>query len=247
MNEIQQWFASGCNYASGVLIYSQHPRSNKNIARLLSKRESALNYEKLKYELQKLSKVAVVPKQIKVSVLKTNNTVSNQKIIGPSIAISKQKQALFFHQLPAELQPTLLDANVLFKECCLLKVQLNALKTKEEHEALDIQLKISDKRKKNELCWQKIDYWLDHKKLPKEPDCEFENMTPAQLLRRDQYLYQSKGKLEKRIIINKDKIEKTSSVDEKNRIKRAIAKQEANLIKQETQHLKIKDIINGRK
>lgn len=247
MNEIQQWFTNGCDYASGVLIYNQHPRSNKNIARLLSKRENALNQEKLKYELQKLSKVSVVNKAIKVSKVKTVNTVAVEKLIKSSVDIAKKKASIFFHQLPPELQPVLLKANVLFKECCLLKVQLNALKPKEESKSLSIQLEISDKRKKNELCWSKIDYWLEHKKIAPEPECEFENMTPAQLLRRDQYLFQSKGKLQKRIDLNKAKLETAVSLDEKNRIIRAIEKQEANLLKQETQQLKIKDIINGRK
>jgi hypothetical protein len=257
MNAIEQWKANGTPYNEGVLLYASLPAHNKMLLKNFQKKQSPQLLEKLKYELSKIDN-SEKTEQNGTFVQKRTKTEQNGTI-GQNVSktelvqyIEQQeiqyttKQALYFHELPAELRPILLEANTLFKEMCLLKVQLNELPAEAETKALQIQTEIAQKQKQNALCWEKLDYWKTHKVAPKEAKGKFETLSPANLVKQEQYLFASISKMKKRLELNRELLKTASGVIEVNKIQRTIAKQESTLIAKNEELLNLKNIINGK-
>ena len=251
MNAIEQWKAKGTPYQEGVLLYASFQSHNKTLLKNFQRKENAQLLEKLKYELSKIEKSAKAT-PIKKEVIQ--KPIVAQKVSTPNVVqyIEQQqtqyttKQALYFHELPAELRPILLEANTLFKEMCLLKVQLNELPAEAETKALQLQTEISQKQKKNALCWEKLDYWKTHKVAPKEAKSKFETLSPANLVKQEQYLFASISKMKKRLELNRELLKTTVGVKELNKLQRTILKQESTLIAKNEELLKIKQLIDGK-
>lgn len=250
MNAIEQWKANGTPYQEGVLLYASFPTHNKTLLKNFQRKENAQLLEKLKYELSKIDK-SVKATLIKKEVVE--KPIIGQKVSTPNVVqyIEQQqtnyvtKQALYFHELPAALRPILLEANTLFKEMCFLKVQLNELPPEAESKALSIQIDIAKKQKQNALCWEKLDYWKTHKVAPKEAKSKFETLTPANLVKQEQYLFASISKMKKRLAENKELLKTANGVSEVNKLQRAISKQESTLIAKNEELLTIKRLIDG--
>ena len=214
------------------------------------KKQSPQLLEKLKYELSKIDNSEKKPSLKKETRLSPGVVQNGSKIEVVQYIEHQQtqyttKQALYFHELPAELRPVLLEANTLFKEMCLLKVQLNELPAEAESKALSIQIEIAKKQKQNALCWEKLDYWKTHKVAPKEAKSKFETLTPANLVKQEQYLFASISKMKKRLAENKELLKTANGVSEVNKLQRAISKQESTLIAKNEELLTIKRLING--
>ena len=255
MNAIEQWKANGTPYNEGVLLYASFPAHNKMLLKNFQKKQSPQLLEKLKYELSKIDKsVQNQSKAVKTSqnqskpvksIQKQSNNVSVVQYIEQQQTNYTTKQALYFHELPAELRPILLEANTLFKEMCFLKVQLNELPAEAETNALSLQLDIAKKQKQNALCWEKLDYWKTHKVAPKEAKTEFESLSPANMLKKEQHLFASISKMKKRLLQNKEILKTANGVSEVNKLQRTIAKQESTLIAKNEELLTIKRLIHG--
>lgn len=241
MESIEKWFANNCPYAQGVELYGALKTRNVNLLRLFKLKESGANLEKLKYELGKFrtEKPIIKPKQL------NDIEVVQLKVEATAVATEK-KQQLLFHNLPAELRPELFRANELFRKNCYLKVTLNELPDDAEIEALRIQTEISENFQANELCWKKIDYWLEHRQLPKEITHGFEKLTAAQLVKKQQYLFQNISKMTKRFEDNSKLLSITDDTVVKYRLQRLVAKQDADLIKKNEELQIITRLINGK-
>ena len=242
MNAVQQWLNNPDSYTEGLKLYALQPAHNKNLHRSLSRKESAVNFQKLKYELSKQSKAKVKPVKIRTKIVQKEPTVA--EVVTANLLVKEKKQAIYFHNLPEALQPTLLEANILFKKLCLLKVQLNNMPENAIEECNAIEME--EHRIKNQQCWDKIDYWQKHKLLPPTPKNEYEDFTPAQLLRKEQNMFSAISRLNSRIKTNKTKLAKEDSIPEITKLKRAIAKAEANVLSKQDDLIKIKDLINGK-
>lgn len=257
MDAITQWLNNGAVYDAGVSLYETLPSHNKVLLKNFKRKQSLQLHEKLKYELKKFQKT-VQTEQNDSFVLKRSKTEQNGTIgqnlsktsivqhIAQNTASEEKKHALYFHELPPELRPTLLQANTLFKEMCLLKVELNDLPAEAETQANEIQISISEKQKENKNCWSKIDFWQEHKVAPKEVTSVFEELSPAKLLRKEQYHFAAISKLEKRLNQNKLNLKNTNSIPKQNKLMRAIAKQESNLIVKREELIIIKNLINAK-
>ena len=248
MNAIEQWKSKGAPYNEGVLLYGTLPNNNKTLLKNFQKKHSPQLYEKLKYELSKIDNYNQPSLSAHLPQKPSQQSTSKTDVVHYIEAQQTQfvtKQALYFHELPAALRPILLEANALFKEMCLLKVQLNELPVEAEIKALAIQLKISEKQKHNALCWEKLDYWKIHKVAPKEAKGKFETLTPANLVKKEQYLFASISKMKKRLLENKDLLNVANGVNEVNKVQRIIAKQQSALIAKNEELINIKRIING--
>ena len=256
MNAIEQWKANGTPYNEGVLLYASLPAHNKVLLKNFQKKQSPQLLEKLKYELSKIDNSAKTEQNgtfvLKRTKTEQNGTIEPKRNKTELVQYIEQqeiqyttKQALYFHELPTELRPILLEANTLFKEMCLLKVQLNELPAEAETKALQIQTEIAQKQKKNALCWEKLDYWKTHKVAPKEAKGKFETLSPANLVKQEQYLFASISKMKKRLELNRELLKNASGVIEVNKIQRTIAKQESTLIAKNEELLKIKALINS--
>lgn len=241
MEIIQDWMDGGCDYTFGVAIYGDLPKYNRNLLLMFNKKENNINKAKLLHELTKVLAAPVVIASAKVDQI-TPRTSPVEK----SILVAENKQALFFHQLPSELRPVLLEANQLFKENCYLKVELNELPQHAEKAAIVLQMQIHRNFERNELCWQKIDYYLEHRVIPTAAKSKFEGHSPAGLLRTQQLLYASISKLNSRLKSNNEKLGFAVYVADKSKIERMIMKQEQNLLKQNEKLIEITQIIDGR-
>jgi hypothetical protein len=255
MNVIEQWKANGTPYDEGVLLYASLPTHNKTLLKNFQKKQTTQLLDKLKYELSKIDnsiqnqskavKTIQNPSKPFKSSQNQSNDVSVVQYIEQQQTNYTQNQALYLHELPAELRPILLEANTLFKEMCFLKVQLNELPAEVETKALELQTEIAQKQKKNALCWEKLDYWKTHKVAPKEATGKFETLSPANLVKQEQYLFASISKMKKRLIENKELLKTANGVSEVNKLQRTIAKQESTLIAKNEELLTIKRLING--
>lgn len=244
MKEIESWLADPQRkYSIGLELYAS-TSCNKNILNLLRRKESAVNMQKLIYELGKSQKVTITQKTI--IHLPKPETITPGEVIEQNFEKQTKKQSIFLHELPPEIRPELLRANALFRENCYLKVTLNELPTNAEAEAMKLQIQIADNFKENALCWSKIDHWTKHRQLPKIALSEFDNFTPAQLLRKQQYLYQNISKMKSRLEENEVVRAKTDSVTQKNRLDKLVAKQERELLKKNDELLMINKLIDGK-
>lgn len=241
MKEIDSWLADPHRkYSIGLELYAL-AQCNKNILNLLRRKESGINMQKLVYELGKSQKVTITQKTI-IS-LPELETITPGEVIEETFATQTKKQSLFFHELPPEIRPELLRANALFRENCYLKVSLNELPKEAETEAMTLQLQISDNFKENALCWSKIDFWTKYRQLPKNDLSQFDNFSPAQLLRKQQYLYQNISKMNSRLADNEVLRTKTDSVTQKNRLDKLVTKQGRELLKKNDELLMVTKLI----
>jgi hypothetical protein len=247
MKTVQAWFDNGCNYQDGVQLYAGTKHCKPVLLRNFQGKENAQLLEKLKYELRK--ELPAVPGPVPP---KKTTAATAKKIVPAQTGAAQKtpeepdpKKILLFHQLPTELRPVLLLANTLFKENCMLKTQLNDLPAKAESEALDLQLKIYANFKKNALCWQKIDYWRAHGSVLQVADSEFVKMTPDQRVKRQALLWSSSSRLKDRIDKTELELAAATSIKDKTRLAKKMAKQKSNLLRQETQLQELTRIIDG--
>lgn len=133
----------------------------------------------------------------------------------------------------------------MFRKNCYLKVTLNDLPAEAEDEALELQMQISDNLKKIASCW-KIDFWQEYRQLPKEVTSGFEKLTGAQLVKKQQYLFQNISKMKRRFDENLKQLSATENITKKARLKRLITKQDADLIQKNEELQIITNLIDGR-
>lgn len=245
-NLVQEWIDTGCDYASGVKLFEQIGK-NRLLMRQFSRNSGVANQKKLDYELRKFLKVEEKPKSAKNNPIVdiALKTIEVEAIVEHQVKEYESKQTELIKQLPAELLPVLFRANLLFRESCILKLELNNMPDEAEAECLKIQLQIDDKLKENRLCWKQIDHYLEHKQLPKIAKSQFDNLTPAELVKRQQYHFQNISKLKKRITENRKVLSTTDSVSVKARLERTLAKQESDLLAKENELQTLTNLVNG--
>jgi hypothetical protein len=242
-NLVEEWIAAGCDYASGVALYNQIGK-NKLLKNNFARNKSIANQKKLDYELRKF--LSVKAKPIVEKVANIAQSINVEAIVEHQVQQYESKQTELIKQLPEELLPVLFRANLLFRESCILKLQLNNMPDEAESESLKIQLQIDDKLKENRLCWKQIDHYLEHKQLPKIAKSQFDNLTPAELVKRQQYHFQNISKLKKRITENRNLLSTTDSVSVKARLERTLAKQESDLLAKENELQTLTNLVNGK-
>lgn len=240
---VKQWIEGGMDYSSGVALYEQIGK-NKLLKQNFSRSNTISNHKKLEYELRKF-----LPAEVTIPKINLENipeTINVESIVEALVQQQESKQMDLIKKLPPEMLPTLLTANLKWKEACLLKLQLNNFPDEAESESLKIQLEIDAKIKENALYWKQIDYYLEHKILPKEPKSGFEELSPAKLVKRQQYHFQNISKLKGRIKENRKFLSTTDSVKLKSKLERTVAKQESELLKKESELQILNTLVNGK-
>jgi len=247
MESIQKWLDTGCKYPEGVELYAAMPGCMPLLLRRLQEGHDPVKHEKLKYELRKILKQNIVPAQpqpVAIPAAVTPVVVVAHAPAEPPAPDAKQK--LLFHHLPPELRPVLQEANALFAEKCLLKTTLNDLAPEMESEALELCTRIYALTQKNARCWQKIDYWQEHRKVPPLEVPKHSALGGAQLAKKQQNLFSSISRLKKRLEQNRLQYEAAEHVAARARLLAAIAKKAGNLIKQEDELLHITQLIEAK-
>lgn len=244
MDIIKEWIDSGMDYNDGVAIYETHCK-NRILLKLFKRNLSIANHKKLQYELSKLLPHQIIEKPIK-SVQNPSSSENVDEIIEFQLQQYESKQMELIKQLPPEMLEVLFTANLKWKENCRLKVQLNMCPAELEDIALQIQLKIDANWKENKLCWKQIDYYLEHKILPKVPESDYSNLTAPELVKRQQYHFSTISRLKKRITENRKKLSENIDTRKKSKIERSLAKQESDLLKKEAELQTLTNLVNGK-
>lgn len=242
MERIKNWLNNPTDYQEGITIYKSLKTCNKMLLRNFERTETALNKQKLIYELRKVAQIPMpnIPSSTTFIISKTT-TESNKP--EQTIESEDKRIAPLFHELPAELRPILLEANNMFKENCLLKTELNELKADQEKEALEIILTIDRNWKANQICWDKIEYFQKHRELPKSLDVPISSYSMDKLLKEQALLQSSVCRQEQRFAENKEKI-RTAEGKEINRLQRLLLKQEKDILEKREKLFKIKNEID---
>lgn len=244
--DVVSWFENGKDYQTGVSIYEKIGK-NKLLLRNFKRADTNQNRNKLAYELGKFLPVVVIPKKnIVVDLTVDEPKINYEAVIDNQAKLIENKQLYLIKSLPEEMLQILFKANLKWRENCILKVKLNSLPDDAESEALAIQMQISENWKENALCWKQIDYYLEHKQLPKEPKSGFESLTPAELVKRQQYHFQNISKLKKRIEANRTELIDVTDVGKKAKLSRKLASQESDLLAKEKELEIITNLVNGK-
>lgn len=238
---IQDWFSSGCDYASGVALYSKLKHSNALTLRRLMKKESATNLMTLKYELKKAQ---TLNSKTKTTTKKPQPKKKPQPLkVVPAAYKEPARQPMYMHNTPKELRPLLSEAHTLFIKCCELKSILN--ETPGSVNTYDLQLEIDEKLKRNQWCWQQITFFKEHGTLPKSTPSEFETLTSAQLIKRQQYKWQAKCKAEKLIEKYEAELASPEPINKRVLIENKLRLKKEKLIGIEKDLLTLSELING--
>ena len=242
--EIQEWLKNPV-YATGVELYKNTKGHNKLLLRQFAMRENAQRKEKLIYELKKLLPTKHTPLPTLPTAPATKIPTTEPERVLVTAEKESKRVAPLFHELPAELRPVLLEATNLFKENCLLKVELNETHQDNEEQALQLQIKIDRNFKANAMCWDKIEYWRTHKVLPKITTVQsISNYSMDKLIKQQQLLNSSVSRMEKRLAENKALLVTEEDPAKRNKLLRKITKQEAEVIKKREELLTIKTTID---
>lgn len=245
METIQKWLQDPKDYFAGIALYATIPGCKPVLLANMKKRETAAMREKLKHELkQYVLQNSKTESKAAAPLKKTPAVAKLVPAVKPVPTKKNPKESVLYHQLPAELRPALLEAHNLFNEMCLLKAALNDLLPEQESEALELQLQIHALRKKNELRWRKIDYWKEHKKIPAAPPTKNEILNAPRLVKKQQNLFSSISRLKKRYQFNQEQVQHATTLRERTKLEKAIAKQAENLLKQEDQIIELTALID---
>ncbi|RZJ71086.1 hypothetical protein [Flavobacterium sp.] len=250
---IPEWLAgSRRDYHVGLGLYAG-VRHNRNVLKMLQRKESKANMDKLVYELGKFAPRASAHEaphthfvedvaELDSGIKQALSNVSAVFIAGAE----ENRDRLMFHDLPAEMRPVLLEKNQAFARMAFLKIELNALAPEKEREAFQIQTEIVELQKKRDLCWKKLDYWLQHRDVPEAESGDFADFTPEQKVKRQQLLFASISKLKSRVSDYERQLASDLPVNVKFSVERKLVKSKKNLLSKESELLELTNLIEGR-
>lgn len=251
MGTVKEWFDSDKDYQKGVELYLKYGK-NSNLKNRFQMNDSKYNRDKLEYELSKFLDVPVAHKPVvskvdlSISPDGNFNTVSTEAVAEVTIVENEQKTALLFDDLPPTVRPFLLEANNAFKELCLLKTELNEVPDEDEEKAFGIQKKMEALRTVNENAWRKIDYFLQTGKEIEVKEELLTDLSPAQLVKRQQLQFQKVSKDKKSIEVLMQQLAGSESSLIKQKLKNKIEKAKHKLLIDEDILLKINSLVDGK-
>ena len=256
MNEIQEWFKTK-DYDAGVEIYARastmksrtlatlkRGKSSRNLTILIKELRLLKNNQQAKVstarpEIFKKPKEAVAPKPtVKENVQLKRNELSR-----------KSTESFFakvrFGDLPAQLRQRYRILKDLFYEMNECKFKLNDIPAENEHQALDLILKIEDLNDKKSLIWREIDHWIHYKTLlPIETEEDFSKVPPHLLAVKKANIKSSISKISKRIDEWKKSLETIEDKKEKIKTEQQINRSDQKLHKHELNLLKIQNLLH---
>lgn len=217
---IQEWFDTGCNYESGIVLFSKLS-NNKALLRLFQSRKSSLNVRKLQIELRKIQtqntpvqKQPVSREIRKIEQVKIEASPENKVITSKPIS-----------SYPVELHDTYKLRIQTFLKAATLKLQLNEVDEEDTETALSIQEQIWALFKKNEKCWKILDHYDETGQiLPTKSKKDFSKLSAQALVNQRQRLYVSVSKRRKTIEKMEEELESETNEAIKERLQKKIRK-----------------------
>lgn len=243
-----QWLKEKGDYHIGVQLYMAHPKANSNLLRVFNRKHSAANYQKLKYELKKLSKSTVQPLEFTVTTtpLSAPKSKPNQETPGqiPTPAKTTAFNGLHIKDLPVKLHPMYIQQKSDFQLACSLKLQLNALPAENETVALQLCLKIEQLFDNIATAWQVFDYYRKHKTVINLEAPSFTELSATQLIQRRNSKRSSITKAQNRLKTYTANRKLLGTMYAKKQLDRRIQKTEATLLKHKTELTQLNKLIH---
>jgi hypothetical protein len=250
---IKNWFESGCDYETGLILYAKIPSHNRNLLRLFLKKSGGNYHEKLKYELGKHRELSNQDDgyQDKLQTdtdLSSSNTQKDPSM--PDHEVESEPSAryhrmLLINELPVELHPLYIQQKNDFATACSLKIHLNALAPEEETKAQYLCVKIESLFDSIEKAWKVFDHYRDHRVVIDLSPKGYDSYTPAQLLKAEVSKQSSISKLKRRIAGYRKNLEELKNEHQKAKCERALAKSSKALVQHELDLDKIRQLVNS--
>lgn len=212
-----EWFATGCNYEKGVLIYEQHVRK-QHIIRQLRRSSDIKNVKLLHKALREVAAAesGIIPK----AKPKPNQTTA---AVPESKELKKLKERPL-SSYPVELHPVYQQRLSTFLQACSLKIKLNSLKEDETEKAFDIQYKIFELFETNDKCWEILNHYeTTGRIMPLTHSEDFSKLSTSELFRTRENLYSRVSKRKKTIEKKEQELTRTEEPGKQERLNQIIA------------------------
>lgn len=215
---IEEWFATGCDYERGVILFSK-VSTNAALLRLFRSRKSRLNKRKLQIELRKIQIHKLPSKSTSKNSIKVDASPEKRVITSKPIS-----------SYPVELHDVYKLRIQTFLKAATLKLQLNEVDEEDTETALSIQEQIWALFKKNEKCWKILDHYDETGQiLPTQSKNDFSKLSAQARVNKRQRLYVSVSKRRKTIEKMKEELKTETNEALKERLQKKILKKEKEL------------------
>jgi len=236
--KIDNWFNNGCNYNAGVALYSTLKQHRPNLLRLFLRKETALNNEKLQYELGKHRTEEVI----------TPSTLPQLEIKTPTITISHPEktnnQFYKINQLHPDLHELAIKQRDNYQNAIAIHYKLTRLHANQEAKALEYCIKIEDLFDAIETTQKILKHYVEHKVIIKPTTKDYNNFTPAQLIRAIGNKRTSVSKYSKRVELLNSKFSNTPEKAAKTQLHIKLQKAENKLLEHEADLNTLNELIN---
>lgn len=246
---VNEWFENNGDYNAGVILYMHQKGHNANLVSLFLKKESANNYEKLKYELGKFKTAdsTLSAPSVKTEIVTTKTSIENKPLpIPPKIDTPHAHYFYRLNQLSIDLHPMAMQQRADFQKAISLKMQLNLLHELEEGKALALCIEIENLFDAIEMAQKVLSHYVKHKVVLDIESYDFKDMTPDQRYVRLKNKRSSIAKLKARIKAYKKELSAELPIKRKTKLQTQIQRSSANLLKQEHEVQELINYMNDR-
>ena len=244
--KVNEWFSNGSNYNEGVMLYASLKRHRPNLVRLFLRKETASNYEKLKYELGKFREKNVKKPRVK----RAERLVPEPSFSMPKLNKTSTKTSFYFYRLN-ELHTDLHGLSIKqrndFQKAISLKLKLNQLHPSEEGAALSLAIEIENLFDAIETTQKVLDHYVDHKVVLNIEPRNYKDLTAAQLLQSRNNKRISVSKYKKKIASIENKLGQNLSKSETTKQAIALEKAKSKALEHQLDLRKLNELINTKK
>lgn len=248
--KVNNWFNNNGSYQEGVMLYASLKGSSPNLVRLFLRKESAPNFEKLKYELSKHREKVTgktisvqLPEPTKKEVITINYTQQNT---APTTPNTKPPTGYFYrlNELDTRLHPLSIKQRDDYQKAISLKLQLNELHDSEEGVALSLCLAIEDLFDGIETTQKVLDHYVQHKVVLNVEPRSYSNYTGGQLADARRNKRTSVAKFKKKVADLKKSLGQNMSKTDKHKTENKYQKAKESLLKHEMELQELNELIN---
>ncbi|CAA0150082.1 hypothetical protein V2647_03665 [Tenacibaculum maritimum] len=249
--KVNEWFSSGADYNTGVLLYASLKGYNPNLVRLFLKKESPSNLEKLKYELGKFKTKEKVKITKPLIVKNEKNPQSNIdiKINGRECYPKTNTQNFSFYfyrlnELHVDLHPLSQKQRANFQKAISLKLQLNEKHKDEEGVSLALCIEIEGLFDAIETAQKVLKHYVEHKVVLNIAPRNYSFLTPAQLIQSRNNKRISISKYKKKIKSFENDLRQNLSKSEATKKRIVLEKAKSKLLEHELDLQLLNELIN---
>lgn len=244
--KINTWFNSGCDYKSGILLYSSVSGHSTNLLRLFNRKQTASNLEKLKYELGKHK-----GQTVSIPIKKTfpPGSITAIPLAVPIVNLKQENKTsngfYSLNQLHPDLHTLAIAQRNNFQTAISLHLQLTQLHTSEEGVALTLCIEIENLFDAIEATQKVLDHYRSHKIVLNTTPRDYKSLTAPQLIQTRNNKRVSVSKYEKKIAVLKTQLQQVLSKSNQTKTEVALEKSESKLLQHKLELQQLNELINS--